>query len=435
MESPSDIETIGAKMSGTRIVNLSENDSIEGEEMKALAHGPYTRFRGMHNILNPDGLLTGMGDEPWIANRMTGTTSDFFSHENISMQFFARCGFDLTTSMECVFGTTSKAIGKERSWGDLALLYFNENLQQEQIKEFQEVVQHDPTRILDLYQAQLQKAESLVDVLLLLVNTQRYVVNGPIKKQMMMVGLNTVRVTQALAERNIWNNGTYWVTRSLGQNAVLNLNYPFTWDKNPLNEEVLDSSGDAFCVSAAFANFTDGRKGSAAIAIMQPRMTNQYPYLFSNAFFYANVHMTRDGLVTFDGMSVESTGNDVAAENPVANTNLEYIIWNSKYRPNGVEKWKLTFEVVKMDNLALLVVIPYHPFLEPARKYVKQRTSPTTLVGYKNAYKISWLTKLRMFAGPIKDSSMEPMDRVLKLGGLFQRKKRNVVVKTEPTEE
>ena len=38
MELPSDIETIGAKMSGTRIVNLSENDSIEGEEMKALAH-------------------------------------------------------------------------------------------------------------------------------------------------------------------------------------------------------------------------------------------------------------------------------------------------------------------------------------------------------------------------------------------------------------
>ena len=48
------------------------------------------------------------------------------------------------------------------------------------------VVRHDQTRKLDLYQAQLQKAKSLAEVLLLLVNIQRYVVAGTVKKRMMM---------------------------------------------------------------------------------------------------------------------------------------------------------------------------------------------------------------------------------------------------------
>ena len=422
-------------MSETRTVNLSNNDSIVGDELIALAHGPFSRLKGMHAALNPHNLLADMGDEPWLANRMPATSSDFYSYENFAMAFLSRCGFDLTTSMECVFGNSSKAIGKERPWSDLAFLFYDDKLQQDYVEAFQKVIHNDPTRILDLWQAQLIKAESLAEVLLLLVNVQRSVTAGSIKKQMMMTGLNAIRVTQALSGRNIWRNGQYFVTRSTGQYVVLNLNFPCTWDKKSIKEEVHDSSGDVFRLSAAFVNFSDGRKGSAAIPIMQPRMSNMFPYVFCGASFYATVRLSEDGLVTLDSNSIESTGNDFGIENPIANTNLDFLVWNSKFRPRGEEKWKLTYECVKINELTILVIIPFNPFTEPNRRFTKQRVSPHSLVGYKNAYKISWLNRLPMFAGPLKNSRMEPMDRALKLNGLFQRKKRGFDVKTEPSND
>ena len=154
--------------------------------------------------------------------------------------------------------------------------------------------------------------------------------------------------------------------------------------------------------------------------------------MFRGAAFYATVHLTEDGLVTLDSNTIESTVSDFGIENPIANTNLDFLVWNCKFRPRGEEKWKLTFECVKMNELTILTIIPFNPFIEPNRRYIKQRVSPNCLVGYKNAYKLSWLNRLPMFAGPLKNSRMEPMDRALKRNGLFQRKKRGYDIKSEP---
>lgn len=419
-------------MSETKTINLSTNDSIQGEALLGISHGPFSRLKGMHAKLNPHNLLSNMADEPWLANKTAATNSNFYSYENVAMLFWSRCGFDLLTSTECVFGNSEKAIGSERPWSDLAFLFYDDKLQPYCVEAFQTMIHNDPTKILDLWQAQLIKAESLSEVVLLLLNVQRYVTSGRIKKQMMLTGLNAIRVTQALSGRTIWRSGQYFVTRSTGQHIVLNLNFPCTWDKKPVKEEVHDSSGDIFKLSAAFVNFSDGRKGSAAIPIMQPRMANMFPYVFRGAAFYATVHLTEDGLVTLDSNTIESTVSDFGIENPIANTNLDFLVWNCKLRPRGEEKWKLTFECVKMNELTILTIIPFNPFIEPNRRYIKQRVSPNCLVGYKNAYKLSWLNRLPMFAGPLKNSRMEPMDRALKLNGLFQRKKRGYDIKSEP---
>ena len=73
----------------------------------------------------------------------------------------------------------------------------------------------------------------------------------------------------------------------------------------------------------------------------------------------------------------------------MANTNLDYVVWNSKFRPRENERWRLTDEVIKIDDLSILAVITFNPFIEPARRFIKQRVSLTSLVGYKNAYKAS----------------------------------------------
>ena len=185
-----------------------------------------------------------MADEPWLANKTAATNSNFYSYENVAMLFWSRCGFDLLTSTECVFGNSEKAIGSERPWSDLAFLFYDDKLQPYYVEAFQTMIHNDPTKVLDLWQAQLIKAESLSEVVLLLLNVQRYVTSGRIKKQMMLTGLNAIRVTQALSGRTIWRSGQYFVTRSTGQHIVLNLNFPCTWDKKPVKEEVHDSSGD-----------------------------------------------------------------------------------------------------------------------------------------------------------------------------------------------
>ena len=88
-----------------------------------------------------------------------------------------------------------------------------------------------------------------------------------------------------------------------------------------------------------------------------------------------------------------------------------------------------------MDDLSVLIIIPFNPFVESNRRYTKQRVSPNSLVGYKYVYKISWLTSLPMLAGPLKNLKMEPMNCSLKFHGLFQRKKRGFDIKSEPTND
>ena len=350
--------------------------------MLGLAHVPYTRMRGENAVLNPHNVLSVMEHEPWLASRMPATSSDFFAFENIAMCFYSRCGLDMTSSLECVFGISSKAIMKDRPWTDLALLFYDARTQVDYIEEFQRVVRQDPTRILDLYQAQVQKAESIAEIILLLTNVQRYVVLGREKKQMMLIGLNAKRVTQTLSERNIWRNGQYWVTRTKGQQLLLILNFPFTMEQKPIKEEVLDSSGDTFSLSVAFANFTEGRKGSAAVPVLRRRLAKQFPYFYNGAYFYALVHTSDDGVVTFDGNSVERSGCDFAQENPVANTNLEYVVWNSA----GTSTRKRTMETnIRNHQSGRPVNIGSHPFQSirgAGKKIYKAVSQP---------YKFGWI--------------------------------------------
>ena len=109
------------------------------------------------------------------------TLWDFFSYENVAIVFTSRCGFDMTTSMECVFGTSSKAIGKERPWSDASFLFYDENLQRDYIEEFQKVVRHEST-VYRTYTSPNCRRPKVLPVLLLLVNI-RYVVVGTEKNE------------------------------------------------------------------------------------------------------------------------------------------------------------------------------------------------------------------------------------------------------------
>ncbi len=57
----------GISMSNEKVIDLANNAKIMTEGMKALAHGPYSRLREMHRMLNPEELLEELASEPWLA--------------------------------------------------------------------------------------------------------------------------------------------------------------------------------------------------------------------------------------------------------------------------------------------------------------------------------------------------------------------------------
>ena len=113
----------------------------------------------------------------------------------------------------------------------------------------------------------------------------------------------------------------------------------------------------------------------------------------------------------------------------------QLIVFNSKYTPRTREILKLTITTVDVGGGMVGVVTPFISWLQRHEDFIKQRTNPPTLRGYKSNYYANWLGRLQMVVTPMQGSTMRPLDVTLPKTSLFQRiKRRYDDIKKEPQE-
>ena len=261
-----------------------------------------------------------------------------------------------------------------------------------------------------------------------------HVVTSELKSLMLFATWATIRWTQVISNQWIWERGTYRVAREEGQNLTINVNgHPFKLQPAPLANELKDSSGDIHRLHFLHCNFTNDTVGMLAFS---PRMGNRFPYLHQGVHFRAAVSLTKETLCVMKTSSIESVGQDFGdMENQLRRHQKELIVFGSKYSPRTREYWKLTITTVDLEGRIVGVVHPWIEWLKPHDDFIKNRTNPTTLRGYKQNYNADWIGRLQMVVAPIKGSKMRPLDVTLPKHKLFQRiKRKSGDVKQEPLE-
>ena len=135
--------------------------------------------------------------------------------------------------------------------------------------------------------------------------------------------------------------------------------------------------------------------------------------------------------------TIESIGQDFGnMEIQLRRHQKELIVFGSKYSPRTREYWKLTITTVDLGGRIVGVVHPWIEWLKPYDDFIKNRTNPTTLRGYKPNYNADWIGRLQMVVAPMKGSKLRPLDVTLPKHKLFQRiKRKSGDVKQEPTSE
>ena len=95
--------------------------------------------------------------------------------------------------------------------------------------------------------------------------------------------------------------------------------------------------------------------------------------------------------------SIESVGQDFGdMENQLRRHQKELIVFGSKYSPRTREYWKLTITTVDLEGRIVGVVHPWIEWLKPHDDFIKNRTNPTILRGYKQNYNADWIGRLQM---------------------------------------
>ena len=134
--------------------------------------------------------------------------------------------------------------------------------------------------------------------------------------------------------------------------------------------------------------------------------------------------------------SIESVGQDFGdLENQLRRHQKQLIVFGSKYTPRTREYWKLTITTVDVGGRIVGVVNPWIDWMKPHDDFIKNRTNPTTLRGYKPNYHADWIGRLQMVVAPMQRSAMRPLDVTLPRHKLFQIiKRKGGDVKQEPQE-
>ena len=386
--------------------------------------------------MNPENEGSEWSEAPWNAQKRAATASDYISWENMGLLLIARCGFDLVCSGTNTFEGPTKKIGREKPWSGICELFFDETNQAKELAAMKKKIINDPTRLLDVVITEVNNAETVGEVVLFLLNCQASLVDGELKRKIMVSCWNCIRVTQLLAERLCWSLGAYYITRPDGQRLMYNWGYPFVQEKSCVLDDVLDASGDGFVVRFAYANFTKGKYGSPGQLVFEPKSNNKFSYLFVDAHFEAEVRTTADGLCVADCLTIRSTGQDLfQMQRKIGTLQKELIVLNTKIYPREPQTWKLTLEICYIGGKRVAVAVPYNKWLEPNSRFVVEKTVPSSLRGYKFCYSNRWFLKSRMFQSKMEGTSVPPMDGCMTLANMYQRTKRLICVKTEPINE